>query len=124
MAFAICVLIAVVLQLIHKYKEKNGQRSAFGRHSTLGISWVRGISAANDVERGDVQRKGWDKKVDEDDSEMPRSKSIVRRSVTHDKSDAGADGRVQMCDFPNIPGDECYESGAPQSQNQSTLFRD
>jgi len=46
--------------------------------------------------------------------------------VTHDKSDAGADGRVQMCDFPgpNIPGDEFYESGAPQSQNQSTLFRD
>ena len=144
MAFAICAFIAVVLQLIHENKKKNGRRSAFGRHSTLGISWVRGIHAAiaSDVERGDVQRKGWDKKVDEDDSEMsrsvdeddsemPRSKSMVRRSVNHDKSDAGDDAggdakREQMCDFPgaNIPGDEFYENGAPQSQSQSTLFRD
>eukprot|EP00985_Skeletonema_marinoi_P012436 scaffold5998_cov80-Skeletonema_marinoi.AAC.2 len=142
MAFAICAFIAVVLQLIHENKKKNGRRSAFGRQSTLGISWLRlrGTRAASDVERGDVQRKGWDKKVDEDDSEMsrsvdeddsemPRSKSIVRRSVTHDKSDAGDDAkRVQMCDFPgaNIPGNEFYENGAPQpqSQSQSTLFRD
>eukprot|EP00984_Skeletonema_dohrnii_P001684 scaffold549_cov150-Skeletonema_dohrnii-CCMP3373.AAC.1 len=140
MAFAICAFIAVVLQLIHENKKKNGRRSAFGRQSTLGISWVRGIHAASDVEKGDVQRKGWDKKVDEDDSEMsrsvdeddsemPRSKSIVRRSVTHDKGDdAGGDGdakRVQICDFPGakIPGDEFYENGTPQSQSQSTLFR-
>jgi len=134
MAFVICVLIAVVLQLIHENEKKKGRTSAFGRKSTLGISWLRGTHAASDEERGDVQRKGWDKKVDEDESEMPRtldkddseiprSKSIVRRSVAvaHDKSDAGIhaggndEKRGQMCDCPgaNIPGDEFYENGAP-----------
>jgi hypothetical protein len=130
MAFVICAFIAVVLQLMHKYKEKNGRRSAFGRQSTLGISWARGLHAASDLEKVDEDDSEMSQSFDEDDSEMPRSKSIVKRSVIHDKGgDAGGDVKsVQMCDFPgaNISGDEFYENDAPQpqSQSQSTLFRD
>jgi hypothetical protein len=82
------------------------------------------------LEKVDEDDSEMSQSFDEDDSEMHRSKSIVKRSVIHDKGgDAGGDVKsVQMCDFPgaNISGDEFYENDAPQpqSQSQSTLFRD
>jgi len=116
MAFAICVFIAVVLQLIHENKKKNGRTSAFGRKSTLGISWLRGTYTASDV-----KRVAWDDQVNEDDSAIDR-KSVIQRLQRHTLDKGDVDG---VCDFPgaNDPGtgDEFDENGAPQSTHRPSI---
>lgn len=37
-AFAVCVLIAIILQVVHIMKTRRGQESNLGRHSTLNLT--------------------------------------------------------------------------------------
>eukprot|EP00985_Skeletonema_marinoi_P007268 scaffold3192_cov83-Skeletonema_marinoi.AAC.4 len=97
--------------------KKNGRTSAFGRKTTLGISWLRGTYAASDV-----KRVAWDDQVDEDDSAIDR-KSVIQRLQRHTLDKGDVDG---VCDFPgaNDPGtgDEFDENGAPQSTHRPSII--
>ncbi|KAK1739295.1 hypothetical protein QTG54_009838 [Skeletonema marinoi] len=132
MAFVACVFTAVVLQLIHENERKKGRSSSIGRKSTLDLYEIRRRTVEDGDEKRDVRRKGRgledEDHDDDDDSVMPRSKStVVKRSLTHGKSDVGGDAkRIQICDFPgaNITGDEFNKNNAPQStQEPKSVFR-
>ena len=94
--FVTCAVIAVILQLIHESKTKEGRTSSFGRKSSLDIF-------------------GEKKEVDEDEDE----KSILKLNSLDSVVDASGrdDKQLQVCDSTGagIPGDELNNHNVPQS---------
>ena len=89
LAFMICAIIAVVLQLIHERRRKKGLVSSFGRQSSLDI--YNGLNKADNyaimgAKDDHVQKAGGMNTKEEEDGkyEIPQTKKISwNRSTTN-----------------------------------------